>query len=126
MESEPGRDAAGVVGYSHGLQAGPLPPDGEASRENMGDWRSWLARMHDTHEVTGSNPVSPTFPLCSRLAFVRGGLRSPSKHGLFDVSGEATQSGADGCAAPPLAPQARRFFRRRVGCRRDHPAAALS
>lgn len=25
----------------------------------MGRWRSWLARMHDTHEVTGSNPVRP-------------------------------------------------------------------
>jgi hypothetical protein len=24
-----------------------------------GDWRSWLARQHDTLEVTGSSPVSP-------------------------------------------------------------------
>ena len=28
--------------------------------ETPGDWRSWLARMHDTHEVTGSSPVSPS------------------------------------------------------------------
>jgi hypothetical protein len=26
----------------------------------LGDWRSWLARLHDTQEVTGSIPVSPT------------------------------------------------------------------
>ena len=25
-----------------------------------GHWRSWLARLHDTQEVTGSNPVWPT------------------------------------------------------------------
>ena len=28
--------------------------------EHSGDWRSWLARLHDTQEVTGSIPVSPT------------------------------------------------------------------
>ncbi len=28
--------------------------------EQLGDWRSWLARLHDTQEVTGSIPVSPT------------------------------------------------------------------
>ncbi len=28
--------------------------------KNNGDWRSWLARMHGVHEVTGSSPVSPT------------------------------------------------------------------
>ncbi len=27
---------------------------------HRGDWRSWLARLHDTQEVTGSTPVSPT------------------------------------------------------------------
>ena len=27
----------------------------------LGDWRSWLARIHDTDEVTGSSPVSLTF-----------------------------------------------------------------
>ena len=26
----------------------------------MGHWRSWLARLYDTQEVTGSNPVWPT------------------------------------------------------------------
>ena len=26
-----------------------------------GRWRSWLARLHDTQEVTGSSPVRPTF-----------------------------------------------------------------
>src|SRR4051812_50193518 len=28
-------------------------------RQRSGDWRSWLARQHDTLEVTGSSPVSP-------------------------------------------------------------------
>ena len=28
--------------------------------KSLGDWRSWLARQHDTLEVTGSSPVSPT------------------------------------------------------------------
>ena len=28
--------------------------------DHSGDWRSWLARMLDMHEVTGSSPVSPT------------------------------------------------------------------
>ena len=27
---------------------------------NSGHWRSWLARLYDTQEVTGSNPVWPT------------------------------------------------------------------
>lgn len=26
----------------------------------LGDWRSWLARIVDIDEVTGSSPVSPT------------------------------------------------------------------
>lgn len=33
-----------------------------SSSPPMGDWRSWLARLHDTQEVTGSSPVSPTSP----------------------------------------------------------------
>lgn len=28
--------------------------------ESLGHWRSWLARLHDTQEVTGSSPVWPT------------------------------------------------------------------
>jgi hypothetical protein len=27
---------------------------------SAGDWRSWLARMHDTHEVPSSSLGSPT------------------------------------------------------------------
>ncbi len=50
------------------LAAPGLPDAGNEWRQSgtgytwasPGDWRSWLARMHDTHEVTGSNPVSPT------------------------------------------------------------------
>tara|TARA_E500000075_G_C6705753_1_gene182089 strand:- start:57 stop:380 length:324 start_codon:yes stop_codon:yes gene_type:complete len=40
--------------------------------EHSGDWRSWLARLHDTQEVTGSIPVSPTiFELRKRAASLR-------------------------------------------------------
>ena len=37
--------------------------------EHSGDWRSWLARLHDTQEVTGSIPVSPTTPSWSRAVW---------------------------------------------------------
>lgn len=32
-------------------------------RRSTGHWRSWLARLHDTQEVTGSSPVWPTFTI---------------------------------------------------------------
>ncbi len=41
-----------------------LIPRGSPSggpRGHRGDWRSWLARIVDIDEVTGSSPVSPTF-----------------------------------------------------------------
>ncbi len=37
----------------------------------LGDWRSWLARVVDIDEVTGSSPVSPTFAI--RLGCGGGG-----------------------------------------------------
>ncbi len=36
-----------------------LPQPTDYSLSLKGLWRSWLARMHDTHEVTGSSPVRP-------------------------------------------------------------------
>lgn len=42
-------------GLVRGLGQGYNPPP----HDNTGDWRSWLARQHDTLEVTGSSPVSP-------------------------------------------------------------------
>ena len=41
--------------------------------EQLGDWRSWLARLHDTQEVTGSTPVSPTTPKPLRALRQRSG-----------------------------------------------------
>ena len=31
-----------------------------AFHAKQGHWRSWLARLYDTQEVTGSSPVWPT------------------------------------------------------------------
>ena len=37
----------------------------------MGHWRSWLARLYDTQEVTGSSPVWPTLSGERNLRFLR-------------------------------------------------------
>ena len=37
----------------------PPRADYDGGRHPPGDWRSWLAHLHDTQGVTGSNPVSP-------------------------------------------------------------------
>jgi hypothetical protein len=45
-----------IVEWSSGYDRGYIT----ASRlRRLGDWRSWLARLHDMQEVTGSSPVSP-------------------------------------------------------------------
>src|ERR1700690_4556809 len=41
-----------------------------------GDWRSWLARQHDTLEVTGSSPVSP---ICCKSRRTQGKRTLPRK-----------------------------------------------
>ncbi len=41
----------------------------------MGHWRSWLARLVDIEEVTGSSPVWPTFdPAFSAGFFIDVGI----------------------------------------------------
>lgn len=48
-----------MVGWGLSLRSHPALPSGR--RDGLlGDWRSWLARIVDIDEVTGSSPVSPT------------------------------------------------------------------
>jgi len=65
-----------------------------------GRWRSWLARFHDTEEVTGSNPVRPIeslVPTSHSLVLVR---ESSTKHGTgSEVRAGVLQAWIDGFAA---------------------------
>lgn len=56
-----------------------------------GDWRSWLARLHDTQEVTGSTPVSPTHGLVGSVVrpVPGGSTRQPA--GSLSVHGGQSQ-----------------------------------
>ena len=54
--------------------------------EHSGDWRSWLARLHDTQEVTGSIPVSPTTTdLGKRAESLRWLFAAPIRVAKFTV-----------------------------------------
>ncbi len=49
------------LGRSHSYRYTLARFAGNCRRDKTpGRWRSWLARFHDTEEVTGSNPVRPT------------------------------------------------------------------
>ena len=78
---------------------------------SSGDWRSWLARMLDMHEVTGSSPVSPT--TLRAPASRPGPRRGPIERRAGRTPPECRQrAGAIGCKPPQTRPV------------RHHPRAA--
>ena len=54
---------------------------------STGHWRSWLARLHDTQEVTGSSPVWPIF---GKLKALRAGGNRASSARLRPCRGLAS------------------------------------
>ena len=52
-----GTSAAKMLFFIAFLYAVSVP---NFASQNLGSWRSWLARFLDMEEVTGSNPVLPT------------------------------------------------------------------
>ena len=61
---------------------------------NEGDWLSWLERLLDTQEVTGSSPVSPNYDV-HRIAargedmVTRAWTMPPDEKAVFGKGGES-------------------------------------
>jgi hypothetical protein len=66
------------------IRKGESRTSGPRPRRSQGHWRSWLARLHDTQEVTGSNPVWPT-PTAAGISGGGGAFR-PRHHRFSDES----------------------------------------